>query len=267
MVNLASINSCGKAFLSRFLPKKFKQYLKRALGMPEVRLHSDWAILEQIGPVSEEHIVIDLGARNGWFFSCWKGWCPGAIIHAFEPDEAACNTLKERYLQDRDVTINLEGVGDEAKEETFYYMSGSTVSSSFLQHNEKIWKDLKFGTGEIQTRELAVTTLDHYARLNRLESIFLIKIDIQGYELKALKGAVNLLTKTDYVFVESGIQPLYKDAASFTQVHDFLANNNFHLINLRAWHRGNHVLMETDMLFRRNSLAPDIDKDAERIYI
>jgi len=91
----------------------------------------------------------------------------------------------------------------------------------------------------------------------------------QGYELRALKGAIKTLKVTDYVFVESAIKPLYKDAASFTQVHEFMVAQGFHLMNFRAWHRGNNVLMETDMLFRRNELAPEVDlhRVGDRDYI
>jgi len=52
-------------------------------------------------------------------------------------------------------------------------------------------------------------------------------------------------------------------------VHEFMTEQGFHLMDLRAWHRGNRVLMETDMLFRRNELAPTVDEHrlGDRDYI
>jgi hypothetical protein len=36
-------------------------------------------------------------------------------------------------------------------------------------------------------------------------------------------------------------------------------------MGLRTWHRGNHVLMETDMLFRRNGLETGIDESVVKV--
>lgn len=256
-------------FFRAILPQPVKQGLKRLLGMPQSRIHPDWNILQALEPVTGEHVVIDLGARNGWFFHCWKKWCPKALIHAFEPDQAACEILKQRYKNDSTVCLNAVGVGDRQSTETFYHLAESEVSSSFLQHDQKVWDDIKYRTGQVQERQVKITTLDDYCDQHAIADVHLIKIDIQGYELKALQGALQTLTKTNYLLVESSIRPLYKDSARFTEVHDFLVSHGFHLMNLRAWHRGNHVLMETDMLFRKNELAPAVDADAavDRYYI
>ena len=255
--------------LRTLLPRPIKQAFKKLFGLPEARLHADWSILNGIGPVAEHHVVLDLGARNGWFFSNWKAWCKSAEIYAFEPDLAAYEKLVQRYKSDSSIHISQYGIGEEQGIEKFYYMAGSEVSSSFLKHNTQVWDQLKYDTGEVEQRELKITTVDKYTEKHRIEAVFLIKIDIQGYEMRALRGADKTLLNTSYVLVESSIQPLYQDASSFTEVHDYLVSNGFHLINWRAWHRGNEVLMETDMLFRKNELAPDVDEHSnfDRKYI
>ena len=253
----------------RYLPTALKQGVKRVLGMPAKRLHSDWSMLEPIDCGENQHVVFDLGARNGWFFSCWKAFCSNAVVHAFEPDQAAYKRLVNRFSNDENVVLIDKGVGESESVETFYHLADSEVSSSFLQHDPSVWEEIKYQTGDVQERQLQVTTLDSYCQENTVDSIYLLKIDIQGYELRALKGASKTLKVTDYVFVESAIKPLYKGAASFTQVHEFMVAQGFHLMNFRAWHRGNNVLMETDMLFRRNELAPEVDlhRVGDRDYI
>ncbi len=237
--------------------------------MPQVRFHKDWSILNCLSPVKEKHILIDLGARNGWFFKCWSDVCPQAEIHAFEPDIVAFESLQTKHQYNEKIHISNQGVGAKSAVETFYHFSDSQVSSSFLKPDQKAWSGIHYETGELKESEVSIISLDDYCSSNGIQSVYIIKIDIQGYELQALQGAINILKDTSYLLVESAIKPLYVGAATFTEVHDFLSNRGFDLIDFRAWHRGNNVLIETDMLFRRKDLAPEIAMDGEhdRTYI
>ena len=227
------------------------------------RLHSDWKILEAIGPVERPHVVIDAGAHEGWFFHCWKDWCSQAEIHAFEPAIEAFERAKSLYGSDPSIHIINAGLGSALGTLEFSVLESSRVSNSFLQPVESTWKEIDYHTGAISKRIVEVTTLDDYAK--EIASIYLLKIDVQGFELEVLKGAIETLKKTDHIFVEAGIRPLYQGAPRFTDVYDFLADRGFHLMAMRAWHRGNRVLVETDMLFRRDELMPPTSSEVERV--
>jgi FkbM family methyltransferase len=251
--------------LRRAVPAPLKRAIKRRLGMPLTRLHRDWAILEPIGPVARPHVIFDVGAHEGWFFHCWTDWCPAAEVHAFEPAEEAFS--RSRMYENERVHLNRVAVGRAAGTMPLNVMSESSVSNSLLAPVGETWREIGYRTGDVSTREVEVITLDDYARRYAIDSVYLIKIDVQGFELEVLEGAHAVLKKTDYVFVEAAIRPLYAGAPRFTAVYDFLADHGFHLMTLRAWHRGNHVLVETDMLFRRNELMPPIDPSVDREYV
>ena len=260
-------NSTGmirKTFL-RLIPAAYRTRIKKAMGMPLTRLHPDWKILRPIGPQELPHLIIDIGSHSGWFFHCWKDWCPKAEIHAFEPSIEACEQSLRLYGEDKNLTVNNIGMGEAAGIQDFFVLDKSRVSNSFLPHNKDTWENIQFETGEVSKRLVPVTTLDAYCAEKSISGIYLIKIDVQGYELKVLKGAKNSLSHVDHVFVESAIRPLYHGAPRFTEVVDFLFERGFHLMAMRAWHRGNHVLMETDMLFRRNDLMPPVNSLMERV--
>jgi FkbM family methyltransferase len=255
--------------LRRLVPAGAKQRIKRRLGMPLTRLDDDWKILERIGPVERPHVMLDVGAHEGWFLHCWKDWCPAATIHAFEPAAEAWQKSKELYGGahggDGSIVFNNVGVGDARGMLELNVMEASSVSNSFLAPVPETWKEIDYHTGSVSKRRVPVITLDDYTIEQSIDGIFLIKIDVQGYELRVLEGARETLRKTDYVFVESAIRPLYDGAPRFTAVVDFMNGAGFHLIGMRAWHRGNLTLVETDMLFRRDDLMPPIDAAIDRV--
>jgi FkbM family methyltransferase len=231
--------------------------------MPLTRLHPDWKILEPIGPIYRPHVVIDAGSHEGWFFHCWKDWCPEAEIHAFEPSIEAYERSRELYGGDPSIHINNAALGREAGRLELHVMEQSRVSNSFLQPVDETWREIDYHTGARSTRVVNVIALDDYTKA--IESVYLIKIDVQGFELEVLRGAAEALKRTDYVFVEAAIRPLYHGAPRFTEVYEYLVARRFHLMAMRAWHRGNRTLVETDMLFRRDDLMPPIDPSVERV--
>lgn len=254
-------------FVGKVLPSSFKDQIKRALGLPPTRLHPHWEVLRPIGPMNDAHIVIDVGAHHGWFFHCWLDWCPRAEVSAFEPTRESYIRANELYGADPRVHLFQVGLGAEPGELSFNVLADSQVSNSFLPPQHEIWKSIEYNTGEISTRPVPVTTLDLFCAERGISGAYLLKIDVQGYELEVLKGAVGILPGIDYVFVESGIQRLYEGAPSFADIFLFLEKQGFHLMHLRSWHRGNRVLVETDMIFRRNDLAPEIDQSTDRYYL
>ena len=230
-------------------------------------MNEDWQILAPIGPVSRPHYLLDVGAHHGWFFHCWLDWCPQAEVYAFEPTTESFKRADELYGADSRVHLFQQGLGAQIGELSLNILADSQVSNSFLEPDQKTWASIEYVTGEISTRRVPVTTLDSFCATKGIPAAYLLKIDVQGYELEVLKGAVGMLPKIDYVFVEAGIQRLYEGAPSFAEVFLVMEKQGFHLMHLRTWHRGNRVLVETDMLFRRNDLAPDVDKSRDRYYL
>lgn len=253
--------------LQRLIPQPLRTRLKKALGLPSTRLHPDWEVLRSIGPCESPHLVLDVGAHHGWFFHCWLDWCPQARVVAFEPTAESFQQASELYGADPRVRLFQLGIGAQTGELNFNILADSQVSNSFLPPRQAVWEAIEYNTGAISQRRVPISTLDDFCAEQKIAGAYLLKIDVQGYELEVLKGAIGILPRIDHVFVEAGIQRLYEGAPSFAEVCLFMEIQGFHLMHLRAWHRGNRVLVETDLLFRRNDLAPPIDRERDRYYL
>lgn len=62
--------------------------------------------------------------------------------------------------------------------------------------------------------------------------IDILKLDLQGYELEALRGAGNLLSQTRVVLTEVGFLPIYEQAPTFCDIHEFLKPREFEIHEL-----------------------------------
>ncbi|MGL5889966.1 MAG: FkbM family methyltransferase, partial [Bacteroidia bacterium] len=79
-----------------------------------------------------------------------------------------------------------------------------------------------------------------------------LKIDVQGAELLVLRGAVNTLKQTSYVWVEVSFKPLYEHSTTFDEIYQFMNANNFQLISMLEGYRNkNGELLQADCLFQQ----------------
>jgi len=73
--------------------------------------------------------------------------------------------------------------------------------------------------------------LDTFIDENRIENIDLLCIDLQGYELNAIKSLGNHLHKVKYIITECSIMSTYTDGATFNELNEYLTNYNFKYIS------------------------------------
>lgn len=75
-------------------------------------------------------------------------------------------------------------------------------------------------------------TLDNILSSYSYETIHLLKIDVEGYELFALQGAIETLKKTHIVYFESFEEQFQKYGYSTNKIILFLNNEGFHVYKL-----------------------------------
>jgi len=69
--------------------------------------------------------------------------------------------------------------------------------------------------------------LDTFIKQNNIENIDLLCMDLQGYELNALKSLGDNLYKVKYIITECSIQNTYVNGTTFKELNEYLNNYGF----------------------------------------
>lgn len=193
--------------------------------------------------------VIDIGANRGQFSLTARHLFPAARIVAFEPLPGPAARYREVFASDPAVQLHQLAIGPEPGE-ALIHVAGRDASSSLLPIGELQGQRYP-GTGEVATLPVRVARLDAVVGAGGLPRPALLKLDVQGFELAALRGC-EPLERFDWIYAELAFVELYRDQPLAHEVIGFLAGRGFGLHdinNLEADHAGHAI--QGDFLFRR----------------
>jgi hypothetical protein len=82
------------------------------------------------------------------------------------------------------------------------------------------------------------------------QEVDILKLDLQGYELEALRGATNLLPRIKTITTEVEFVPLYDGQPLFGDIDCFLRQSGFRLLNLyELWTHPDGQLTAGDAIY------------------
>jgi len=169
------------------------------LGLWELE---NFSFLNRVLFKSEEKpgVVVDLGANLG-LYSIWfrKSMGDHGVVHAFEPAPYALEKLKKHVEANGERNIRMVPMACADKEGTVTFFIG------FHHHSSSLFEGWAGGGQTTPEKvEVASTTLDDYFFGNKLPLPNLIKMDIEGGGVYALKGCRRLAKEQrPFFFIES----------------------------------------------------------------
>lgn len=195
--------------------------------------------------------VIDAGAHAGEFSSAIHAVIPEAKIYAFEPLPDSSTQLRKKLGRNGSVRVFQVALGEENGSVDFWRSSFSK-SSSVLPMSELHQSAFPW-SADNRPITVKLRRLDEYLEQMQLPGKTLLKIDVQGYEDRVLRGAVKLLEHVHYVIVEVSIGQLYEGQADFHAIYDILAPFGFsYLGNLEQLASPvDGTILQVDALFAR----------------
>lgn len=212
--------------------------------------HGKMAVRDRLGEIKSritnpQPVIIDGGANLGSVTDALLGYYPSAAIHAFEPIPQLADALRSKYVHRPNVMIHAKALGAEPKRLTFHQLN-HIDSSSFLTpsaitaryHGQKVAINNEFTVEQVRLDDMVDDEID------------ILKLDLQGYELEALKGAERSLPSTKLVLIEVEFVPLYENQPLFGDLDVFLRERGFFLLNLyELWTHPDGQLTSGDAIY------------------
>jgi FkbM family methyltransferase len=169
--------------------------------------------------------VLDIGANTGQFSRTIHALLPNATIYAFEPQADCFEAIRQGFAGSPNLHAIQTAVGDEDGEITFHRNEFSQ-SSSVLELTD-LHKEAFPWAKESREIQVPIHRLDTLQADIELTPSLLIKIDVQGYEDRVLRGGEQVIRQADFVLIETAFEQLYEGEATFGAVYEIMLEYGF----------------------------------------
>lgn len=246
-----------------------KNFIKFILNQLDLELHrkslyesSDDPIkvLEILFDSNGLNTIIDGGASIGTIARRFCDTFKDARIYAFEPYQAHFDALQEVANNNNRIIPIKKGLSNK-NENRSLFLNQSSGTNSLLRatkQGQEIYGDqLK----EIGQTDVECVSLDYYLQSKEIESVDILKLDLQGGELDALDGASKTLEqgKIKCILCEVMFESHYQNQPSSGRLLYYLIEKyGFSLFNLYQLHHHNGRLIYADALFLLPSFLESI---------
>jgi len=185
-------------------------------------------------------MIFDVGSHHGESLGFFKEIAPNAQIHCFEPDPESYYILQKNFPDHENV--HNYAISDKIGEESFYRNPLSHTNSlnkvnlkskdSIKIKQEKFSESSEFLDAVNQKVVVPCTTLNFFVQNYEIESIDLLKVDVQGAEAKVLNGAKNILNMVEAVIIEIALFDFYEISNNFLDIENILIPAGFDLFSI-----------------------------------
>jgi FkbM family methyltransferase len=169
--------------------------------------------------------VLDVGADIGDSALEWHRKLPNAKVFSFEPLPDSFQKMKNRLAGQPWWQGFCLAAGSASGTEQIH-RSEYSLSSSLLPMADLHKTNYPYTAGA-SLQQIEVARLDDVLEKEGIRGPFLLKLDVQGFEIQALEGAVNTLKQCHAIVCETSFVELYKGQKLFGEVAAFLNHSGF----------------------------------------
>jgi len=196
--------------------------LLRHQGYDVVRYHSFFD--STLAPMGIK-TIFDIGANTGEYSKEMRTLFPAAHIYAFEPLGDCFAHLEATMHSDQRFHALNVALGD-SNEESVIQRSSFHPSSSLLPMSD-LHKKLYPKSKDATTENIRIMRLDDAVKDVSFETPLFIKMDVQGFEDKVIKGGLDTLAKASALQIETSFISLYESQPLFDDIYQLVRSLGF----------------------------------------
>ena len=230
----------GKSGLKRFIKAPF-----RALGLdlvrwkpPDPRTAPSVKELEMMAAFApkyqlEEHwlaksgikTILDVGAHEGEFAQRIRAILPKADLICFEPLPEPFLVLSQRFAGQPNFRAVQCALGEKTGQCEIHHNEYG-ASSSLLPMTELHKRSFTFAVEE-KPETVEVRRLSDVVRELDLRDPLLLKLDVQGFEDRVIRGGEDVVARARIIIIEVSFLPLYQGGPLFDDIYKSLQARGF----------------------------------------
>ncbi len=173
----------------------------------------DLQAISVIRRMPKDAVCVDIGVNEGQLFDAMYKHCSDGMVYGFEPIPQLYQYLSSKY-QSKRVHLQKMVLSDKEEDVSFFYFPGKTGMSG-MEQRSSLLKGIP--SQELHYKAQLLDTV--LAGVNRID---LVKIDVEGAELKVLKGARETIARCRPVVIfECGYGGLEFFKGTPEEVFDF----------------------------------------------
>jgi len=215
--------------------------------------------IKQLGLPAAAHIF-DVGANHGDFARAASACFPLGHVWLFEPLPALWPKLERQAARRADRwSVQPFALGAAAGRLPLQVSTGDDSIGSFVGFDEN-YLSANPSAAVAESIDSRIETLDEFCARENIDTIDLLKIDVEGFEFDVLAGARRMLARTRALIIEvSLIRQARGQSEPLLQMLELLVRMGFHVVDLipSFFARGEEAWkpIEYNLLVRRSGVG------------
>lgn len=233
------------------LVNKINRFLVKIFGVKITRARPTFDLARKSLIINNDiSLVIDGGANRGPWATAVINDFPEIKVLSIEPVVSAYNELDVVASSNQKWEVLNVALSDHSGTAMINVANNGEQSSSLLNPGSHLdyYPSVEF-TGMQDTKLTTLDSLD----IQKSETVYL-KLDLQGHELNALKGGIQLLQQVNVIELEMSTVEMYLGQSTFLEVANFLNELGFKVFTFAdAFRSVNGQTTYIDVLFVRKT--------------
>ena len=173
-------------------------------------------------------ILFDVGANVGQYLTLMKEvFGEKAETYSFEPSKKTFQKLQSNFDGKTRVNLYNFGLGNENTKTILFSEADESGKASVYKRrldHVNIYMN--------QSEEVEIKTLDSFCQDHGIKHIHLLKLDVEGHELKVLDGSLKMLKSGAIDFIQFEFSSCNIDSRTYFQDFWYLLNDNYKIYRI-----------------------------------